>query len=104
MNKFFLTNFFIFLISSISAQTLRQHIVDTLDTLDKIAQSYGVLEEDIIELNPPNSLFIMETKDVRIVRLTGFTKQRIYNLALLDILIFLSKEGLKSQDKALRAL
>ncbi len=52
MNKFFLTNFFIFFISSISAQTLRQHIVDTLDTLDKIAQSYGVLEEDIIELNP----------------------------------------------------
>ena len=52
MNKFFLTNFFIFLISSISAQTLRQHTVDTLDTLDKIAQTYGVLEEDIIELNP----------------------------------------------------
>ena len=52
MNKFFLTNFFIFLISSISAQTLRQHTVDTLDTLDKIAQTYGVLEDDIIELNP----------------------------------------------------
>ena len=52
MNKFFLTNFFIFLISSISAQTLRQHTVDTLDTLDKIAQYYGVLEKDIIELNP----------------------------------------------------
>ena len=52
MNKFFLTNFFIFLISSISAQSLRQHSVDTLDTLDKIAQTYGVLEEDIIELNP----------------------------------------------------
>ena len=46
----------------------------------------------------------METEDVRIVRLTGFTKQRIYSLALLDILIFLSKEGLKYQDKALRAL
>ena len=52
MNKFFLTNFFIFFISSISAQTLRQHTVDTLDTLDKIAQYYGVLEKDIIELNP----------------------------------------------------
>ena len=52
MNKFFLTNFFIFFISSISAQTLRQHTVDTLDTLDKIAKYYGVLEKDIIELNP----------------------------------------------------
>jgi LysM repeat protein len=34
---------------------LRQHSVDSLDSLNKIAQKYGVLVEDIIELNPNSS-------------------------------------------------
>lgn len=55
MNKFYTTYIFILIISSISAQSLRQHSVDSLDSLNKIAQKYGVLVEDIIELNPNSS-------------------------------------------------
>ena len=55
MNKFYKTYIFIFIASSISAQSLRQHSVDSLDSLNKIAQKYGVLVEDIIELNPNSS-------------------------------------------------
>ena len=55
MNKFYTTYIFIFIVSSISAQSLRQHSVDSLDSLNKIAQKYGVLVEDIIELNPNSS-------------------------------------------------
>ena len=55
MNKFYTTYIFILIVSSISAQSLRQHSVDSLDSLNKIAQKYGVLVEDIIELNPNSS-------------------------------------------------
>lgn len=52
MNKFLFLKILIFFLSFAQSQTLRQHKVDSLDTIDKIAQKYGVLQEHIIELNP----------------------------------------------------
>ena len=52
MNKFLFLKILIFYLSFAQSQTLRQHKVDSLDTIDKIAQKYGVLQEHIIELNP----------------------------------------------------
>ena len=52
MNKFIFSNIFILFINLVSAQVLRQHRVDTQDTLESIAQRYGVLSEDIVLLNP----------------------------------------------------
>jgi LysM repeat protein len=36
----------------VSAQVLREHTINSTDTLEAIAHRYGVLLEDIIELNP----------------------------------------------------
>ena len=52
MNKFIFSSIFILFINLVSAQVLRQHRVDTQDTLEGIAQRYGVLPEDIVLLNP----------------------------------------------------
>ena len=52
MNKFIFSSIFIIFINLVSAQVLRQHRVDTQDTLESIAQLYGVLPEDIVLLNP----------------------------------------------------
>ena len=52
MNKFIFSSIFIIFINLVSAQVLRQHRVDTQDTLESIAQRYGVLPEDIVLLNP----------------------------------------------------
>tara|TARA_B100001173_G_scaffold243789_1_gene213866 strand:- start:92 stop:2038 length:1947 start_codon:yes stop_codon:yes gene_type:complete len=52
MNKFIFSSIFILFINLVSAQVLRQHRVDAQDTLESIAQRYGVLPEDIVLLNP----------------------------------------------------
>ena len=52
MNKFIFSSIFILFINLVSAQVLRQHLVDAQDTLESIAQRYGVLPEDIVLLNP----------------------------------------------------
>ena len=52
MNKFIFSSILILFINLVSAQILRQHRVDVQDTLEGIAQRYGVLPEDIILLNP----------------------------------------------------
>ena len=52
MNKFIFISIFILFINLVSAQVLRQHRVDAQDTLESIAQRYGVLPEDIVFLNP----------------------------------------------------
>ncbi|MEC8724054.1 MAG: LysM peptidoglycan-binding domain-containing protein [Bacteroidota bacterium] len=52
MNKFIFSSIFILFINLVSAQVLRQHRVDAQDTLESIAQRYGVLQEDIVLLNP----------------------------------------------------
>ena len=39
-------------VNLVSAQVLREHTINSTDTLEAIAQRYGVLPEDIIELNP----------------------------------------------------
>lgn len=47
-------------INLVSAQVLREHTIDSTDNLEAIAQRYGVLPEDIIDLNPEakNQLFV----------------------------------------------
>ena len=52
MNRFFLNIVFFLFFGIVSAQTLRTHTVDSRDTLEKIAQRYGVIPEDILALNP----------------------------------------------------
>ena len=52
MNKFIFSSILILFINLVSAQILRQHRVDVQDTLESIAQRYGVLPEDIVLLNP----------------------------------------------------
>ena len=52
MNKFIFSSIFIFFINLVYAQVLRQHRVDAQDTLESIAQRYGVHPEDIVLLNP----------------------------------------------------
>ena len=52
MNRFFLNIVFFLFFGIISAQTLRTHTVDAHDTLETIAQRYGVIPEDILALNP----------------------------------------------------
>lgn len=52
MNKLFFSGILILFINLVSAQVLREHTINSTDTLEAIAQRYGVLPEDIIELNP----------------------------------------------------
>ena len=52
MNRFFLNIVFFLFFGIISAQTLRTHTVDAQDTLETIAQRYGVIPEDVLALNP----------------------------------------------------
>ena len=52
MNKFFFLKVLMFYLSFAHSQVLRQHMVDSLDNINKIAEKYGVLKEQIIELNP----------------------------------------------------
>ncbi len=56
MNKFIFSSVLILFINLVSAQILRQHRVDTQDTLESIAQRYGVLPEDIVLLNPETKI------------------------------------------------
>ena len=52
MNKLFFSGILILFINLVSAQVLREHTINSTDTLEAIAQRYSVLPEDIIELNP----------------------------------------------------
>ena len=52
MNRFLFSTILLFCLTVLSAQTLRTHIVDAKDTLETIAQRYGVIPEDILVLNP----------------------------------------------------
>ena len=52
MNKFFFLKVLLFYLSFAHSQVLRQHVIDSSDNINKIAQKYGVLKEQIIELNP----------------------------------------------------
>lgn len=52
MKRIFLSTVLFFCVASLTAQVLRTHTIDTKDTLETIAQRYGVLPEDISALNP----------------------------------------------------
>lgn len=52
MNKLFFSGILMLFINLVSAQVLREHTIDSTDNLEAIAQRYGVLPEDIIDLNP----------------------------------------------------
>ena len=52
MNKFLFSTIFFFCLTTMFAQTLRTHTIDAKDTLETIAQRYGVIPEDILVLNP----------------------------------------------------
>jgi len=52
MNRFLFSTIFLLCLTVLSAQTLRTHTVDAKDTLETIAQRYGVIPEDILVLNP----------------------------------------------------
>ena len=52
MKRFFLSAVLFFCVASLTAQVLRTHTIDAKDTLETIAQRYGVLPEDISALNP----------------------------------------------------
>ena len=52
MKRIFLITVLFFCVASLTAQVLRTHTIDTKDTLETIAQRYGVLPEDISALNP----------------------------------------------------
>ena len=52
MNKLFFGGILMLFINLVSAQVLREHTIDSTDNLKAIAQRYGVLPEDIIDLNP----------------------------------------------------
>ncbi len=60
MNKLFFSAILMLFINLVSAQVLREHTIDSTDNLEAIAQRYGVLPEDIIDLNPEakNQLFV----------------------------------------------
>ena len=51
MNKLFFSGILMLFINLLSAQVLREHTIDSTDNLEAIAQRYGVLPEDIIDLN-----------------------------------------------------
>ena len=82
MNKFYTTYIFILIISSISAQSLRQHSVDSLDSLNKIAQKYGVLVEDIIELADAISYANQDFDDHLQLSANGLSPQKFINAFL----------------------
>lgn len=52
MNKLFFSGILILFINLAFAQVLREHTINSTETLEIIAQRYGVLPEDIIKLNP----------------------------------------------------
>ena len=47
MKRFFLIAVLFFCVASLTAQVLLTHTIDAKDTLETIAQRYGVLPEDI---------------------------------------------------------
>ena len=51
MKRFFLIAVLFFCVASLTAQVLRTHTIDAKDTLETIAQRYGVLPEDIAPVN-----------------------------------------------------
>ncbi len=91
MNRFFLNIVFFLFFGIISAQTLRTHIVDAQDTLETIAQRYGVIPEDILALSPdaknqlpvgsvlviPNSIEKKATETTEVKELISYKVYRV---------------------------
>lgn len=103
MNRFFLNIVFFLFFGIISAQTLRTHTVDAQDTLETIAQRYGVIPEDVLALNPdvknqlsvgsvlviPNPIEKKATKTKEVKELVSY---RVYRVKRKETLYSIAKK------------